>query len=214
MEPEDASGILEVGSGESPCSSILFADPVTPPEVLSGAGIVVQSIPTCAILLAWMFLEMRPRRATPRAALFLASGVALAGVGAQSLLVWRTLSLLVCEERVASDWTAIGVLGSVLASFVSLFLLSPKFPRLAILLFLVAGGGTVVLDKVLRDRAWVAGQQLVSLQQILLLLGVTCFYNLPATPARSAAPRSAARTAPARLPVIDALVSSRHSAFS
>ena len=170
-----------------------------PPKRLTNAGaLAFQALPTVSVLLVWLFLEARRRRAPTRHVVGAFVALGIVAVGALGLLVWRTFELLDCDPQTDVDgWAVFGLVGSVGVALALLLGVAPRMPRVALGAFVAAAAGTVAVDWCLRGGVVTspAAQHLVATQQVVALLGVCAMQFLRGTHQR--APRQYT-TAPPR----------------
>lgn len=100
-----------------------------------------------------------------------------------SLLSWRGLELLGCEEATFGEpgWKGVAIAVSAIWYVFLMLLTAPRFPRIAIVFGLFAACGSLVVGWILRDRSSAAAVLSVPLEQTLCVQVVALFVFLPST---------------------------------
>ena len=174
-------------SDAGPLSGIVPTDGAPPAPLAAVAPIVVQSLPTVVVLLAWIAFGVYPRRrgASDRVRAFariFALGVALA----TTLVAARLVAVLACELGYADQsllWSVLAGAAHAAVSVVVVGALAPRVWWLAVLASFALAAGAVVVD--VGVRGWwtttplLAAQHLMPLQHAWALHAAALLVYLP-----------------------------------
>ena len=158
----------------------------------------IHCLPITFTLLYWASLELvRFRRRSSFFVSWFAYVVTMGIATTQVFLAWRVFDLLDCQGDQSGKYRLVAVIGAPLAT-VGLVLFSRRFARTTTLVCLILTGATLYADWVLREEGLErAAQPLVAVQQLWLLLAITCLVRLPAkSPRGPCAVSSATKSTP------------------
>lgn len=179
---------MAASSNHTDCGSLYHLFPVRPPNPTptltdDPGSFVIQGLPTLAVLVVWLFSEVRKGRPTTGTFRTLAIVVSFVAAVAQSLMIWHTFEWFKCEGQIdVESWAIVTVLANAFAAMLLMYLLLLTrwafAARLGVIVLVSLAAGTVFADWCLRGGFAVsrASHLLVAIQQTYLIQAVSTLY--------------------------------------